>query len=154
MAQGSEVESTRALVLDANIMLRGVFGKRVRGLIETYADDVSLFTPQSCVDEVRKYIPPLCAKRGWRTEIAEETLEALFAGIEIIENGFLAELENEAKRRIAARDPDDWPVLALAMAINAPVWTEDPDFFGAGVATWNGRNVVISLCAELGRRGC
>jgi hypothetical protein len=36
MAQGSEVEATRALVLDANIMLRGVFGTRVRTLIERY----------------------------------------------------------------------------------------------------------------------
>lgn len=67
-------------------------------------------------------------------------------GIEIIENAFLAELEDEAKR-IAARDPDDWPVLALALAINAPVWTEDPDFFGAGVATWTTRNVEIYLSA-------
>jgi PIN domain-containing protein len=65
MAQGSEVEATRALVLDANIMLRGVFGTRVRTLIERYSNDVSLFTSQSCVDEVREYIPPLYAKRGW-----------------------------------------------------------------------------------------
>ena len=148
MAQGPEIEATRALVLDANIMLRGVLGTRVRGLIETYADEVSLFTPQSCVDEVREYIPSLCAKRGWQTAAAEETLGALLTGIEIIENAFLAELEAEAKRRIAARDPDDWPVLALAMAINAPVWTEDPDFFGAGVATWTTRNVEIYLSAQ------
>lgn len=41
-----------------------------------------------------------------------------------------------ALHRIGTRDPDDWPVLACAMAIGCPVWTEDTDFFGTGVATW------------------
>src|SRR5579872_2737319 len=98
MAQIPEIDSGRALVLDANIMLRGVLGS-------------------GCATD-----------RG--------------PGVE---NAALAELEVEAKRRIAARDPDDWPVIALAIAINAPVWTEDPDFFGSGVATWTTRNVEIYL---------
>jgi len=65
-----------------------------------------------------------------------------------VENASLSELESEARRRIAARDPDDWPLLALAMAINALVWTEDPDFLGAGVATWTTRNVEIYLSGQ------
>lgn len=65
MAEGTEIETARALVLDANIMIRGVFGRRVRALIERYANEVSVVTTQSCVDEVREYIPPLFAKRGW-----------------------------------------------------------------------------------------
>jgi predicted nucleic acid-binding protein len=148
MAEGKEIETARALVLDANIMIRGVFGTRVRTLIERYANEVALFTPQTCVDEVREYIPPLCAKRGWDPAVALETLDALLTGIEIVESASLAELESDARRRIAARDPDDWPALALAMAINAPVWTEDPDFFGAGVATWTTRNVEIYLSTQ------
>jgi len=148
MAQIPEIDSGRALVLDANIMLRGVLGTRVRALVEKYADDVSLLAPQSCVAEVHEYLPSLCAKRGWRPEVALETLDALLTGIQIVENAALAELEMEAKRRVAARDPDDWPVIALAIAINAPVWTEDPDFFGSGVATWTTRNVKIYLSSS------
>jgi predicted nucleic acid-binding protein len=72
----------------------------------------------------------------------------LLTGIEIVENASLVEMESAARRRIAARDPGDWPLLALAMAINAPVWTEDPDFFGAGVATWTTPNVEIYLSAQ------
>jgi hypothetical protein len=45
MAEGAEVEKARALVLDANIMLRAVLGTRIRGLIERYANEVALFTP-------------------------------------------------------------------------------------------------------------
>lgn len=42
----------------------------------------------------------------------------------------------EALSRIESRDPDDWPIFATALALECPVWTEDQDFFGAGVPTW------------------
>lgn len=41
----------------------------------------------------------------------------------------------------------DWPVLAAALTLNAPVWTEDSDFFGLGVPTWTTANVGIYLRA-------
>ncbi len=43
------------------------------------------------------------------------------------------------------RDADDWPVLACAMAMGCPVWTEDADFFGTGVATWTSDRVELYL---------
>jgi len=48
-------------------------------------------------------------------------------------------------RRIKARDPNDWEVVALAMHFDCPIWTEDKDFFGIGIATWNSQNVEIYL---------
>jgi predicted nucleic acid-binding protein len=44
--------------------------------------------------------------------------------------------EQLAKERLAGRDLEDWPVLAAALALKCPIWTEDADFFGAGIATW------------------
>lgn len=41
-----------------------------------------------------------------------------------------------ALARIGPRDPDDWPILACALALNCPIWTENRDFFGTRVATW------------------
>ena len=38
---------------------------------------------------------------------------------------------------------DDWPVLACSMVIGCPVWTEDADFFGTGVATWPSDRVEL-----------
>lgn len=38
-----------------------------------------------------------------------------------------------AKRAIARRDPDDVPLLALALAFGVPVWSNDNDFKDAGV---------------------
>jgi len=49
------------------------------------------------------------------------------------------------RSRIESRDPDDWPILATALALECPIWTEDQDFFGAGVPTWTTDRVELSL---------
>lgn len=53
--------------------------------------------------------------------------------------------EVEARQRLAARDPDDWPILASALTIGCPVWTEDTDLFGCGVTTWTSDRVLMYL---------
>ena len=52
-------------------------------------------------------------------------------------------MQQQALQRIAARDADDWLVLACAMTLDCPVWTEDADFFGTGVATWTSDRVGL-----------
>ena len=39
------------------------------------------------------------------------------------------DFEGEARKRLGARDPEDWPILAAALALGCPIWTEDTDFF-------------------------
>ena len=56
-----------------------------------------------------------------------------------------AQYEAVARQRIDKRDEDDWPVLAAALAFDCPIWTEDTDFFGCGVATWTTDRVELSL---------
>jgi predicted nucleic acid-binding protein len=50
-----------------------------------------------------------------------------------------------ARQRLARRDEDDWPILAAALALRCPIWTEDTDFFGCGVATWTTDRVELYL---------
>lgn len=50
-----------------------------------------------------------------------------------------------ARKRIAKRDEEDWPVLAVALTYNCPIWTEDTDFFGCGVATWTTDRIELYL---------
>lgn len=45
-------------------------------------------------------------------------------------------------------DANDWPVLACALVIGCPVWTEDADFFGTGVATWTSDRVELYLTSD------
>jgi len=53
------------IVLDANILIRAVLGRRVRQLIDTYAGQgVRFFAPHVAFDDAEKYLPPLLKKRG------------------------------------------------------------------------------------------
>ena len=72
-------------------------------------------------------------------------LDALESIAQPLELELYAGLQQQAVQRIAVRDADDWPVLACAMMIGGPVWTEDSDFFGAGVATWTTDRVELYL---------
>jgi predicted nucleic acid-binding protein len=44
-----------------------------------------------------------------------------------------------------ARDPDDRPIAAVALLLNLPIWTEDQDFFGSGIAVWTTDRVELFL---------
>lgn len=55
---------SRALVVDANILVRAVLGNRVRGVIEAYAEDVSFFVPEVAFAEAEEHLPALVIKRG------------------------------------------------------------------------------------------
>ena len=137
--------SDRALVLDANILIRAVLGKRVREIIVDNADKVQFFSPDVAYVDARKYLPSLLEKRGIDSESAMAVLNALETIVRPLEFGVYAGFKTQAFERIATRDADDWPVLACAMAIGCPVWTEDADFFGTGVATWTSDRVALYL---------
>ena len=137
--------SDRAIVLDANILIRAVLGKRVRELIADNANSVQFFSPDVAYVDARKYLPSLLEKRGVHSDSAMAVLNALETIVRPLEFGVYASLKTQALERIATRDADDWPVLACAMAIGCPVWTEDADFFGTGVATWTSDRVELYL---------
>lgn len=132
----------RALVLDANILIRAVLGTQVRNLILEYDGNVLFFTPQVCIDDARRYLPDLLASRGVDPALAIALLDGLLTYIQPLEAEWLEEYGAVAKARLAGRDPDDWPVLAAALALSCPIWTQDADFFGVGVATWTSEHVI------------
>lgn len=133
------------LVLDANILIRGVLGQRVRAIIAAYGNTVEFLAPDVAFIEARKHLPRVLAKRGTPAEPAMGLLEALGKVVQEIGFETYAASEEIARRRLAGRDPEDWPVLATALVFNCPIWTEDMDFFGAGVATWTTDRVELFL---------
>ena len=76
---------------------------------------------------------------------AMNVLDILESIVQSIDHELYAGVQQQALQRIAIRDADDWPVLACAMTIGCPVWTEDADFFGAGIATWTTDRVELYL---------
>ena len=137
--------SRKAIVLDANILIRAVLGRRVRELILDNADVVQFFAPDVAYADARKYLPSLLEKRGVKSEPAMAVLDALESIVRPLELGVYEGIKTQALQRIAIRDADDWPVLACAMTIGCPEWTEDADFFGTGVATWTSDRVELYL---------
>ena len=59
----------------------------------------------------------------------------------VVSRDLYGDFEAEARKRLAARDPDDWPILAAALALDCPIWTGHADFFGCGVATWTSASI-------------
>ena len=53
----------KGLVLDANILLRAVFGQRVRQILEAYEDQANFYAPDVCFQDARKYIPEVSLRR-------------------------------------------------------------------------------------------
>jgi predicted nucleic acid-binding protein len=135
----------KALVVDANILVRAVLGKRVRRVIETYAGQVSFFVPEAAYAEAEEHLPALVLKRGGDPERALALLRSLAHVVEPIGREIHGEFEAEARERLGGRDPEDWPILASALAVGCPVWTEDTDFFGCGVSTWTSSRVEMFL---------
>ena len=136
---------SRALVVDANILVRAVLGKRVRAVFEAYAGDVSFFVPESAYAEAEEHLAALVVKLGGDPEKALALLRSLGRLVERIGSEVYGKFEVEARERLARRDPEDWPMLAAALALGCPIWTEDTDFFGCGVATWTSDRVRMFL---------
>ena len=135
----------KAIVLDANILIRAVLGKRVRELIFNNVSTVKFFAPDVAYADARKYLPALLRKRGVDSSAAMQVLDRLEGVVQSIDAELYEGMQLQALQRIAVRDADDWPVLACAMILGCPVWTEDADFFGTGVATWTTDRVLLYL---------
>jgi predicted nucleic acid-binding protein len=137
------------LVLDANILIRAVLGRRVRQIIETYEPrGLRFFTPDVAFDDAEKYLPLLLKKRGKAHADLQASLDYLRAIIEPVQPELYSLFEAEARLRLRGRDEADWPVLATALGLGCGVWTEDADFFGTGIAVWTTSSVEIFLKAQ------
>lgn len=139
------------LVLDANILIRGVLGARVLSLLRMYAERVEFLAPDTAFEEARVELPAILERRGVPVPPAMAILDQLRELVENVDSERYRDFEMLARQRIARRDEDDWPVLACALALDCPIWTEDTDFFGCGVATWTTDRVELYLELAPGR---
>ena len=131
--------------------MRAVLGRRVRQNIETHIEHAAFFAPDVAFVDARRHLPDVVRKRGGddaAVAAALELLDAVARNVDEIEADAYESHRSAALARIEKRDPDDWPILATAMALDCPVWTEDNDFFGTGVPTWTSDRVELYLKAK------
>ena len=136
---------SKSLVLDANIVIRSVLGERVRNLIIQYYETVDFFVPDICLLDARKYIPQLLEKRKLPISSAMAVLDEIEAVLNVMSAEIYDEYRGEAQERMKDRDIDDWPIVAAALLLDCPVWTEDKDFFGSGISIWTTDRIHLFL---------
>ncbi len=139
------MSAAKGIVLDANILIRAALGKRVRNIIMKYEESVRFYAPDSCLRDAEKYAANISKHRALDPELGLAVLKQLGALVEQVDHNLYNDHEPAARSRIDLRDPDDWPVVAVALLLNLPIWTEDQDFFGSGIATWTTDRVELYL---------
>ena len=94
----------KGLVLDANILLRAVFGIRVMQLLETYEDVAGFYSPDVCFAEAEKYIPDVAKRRGLNSALARSILQDVTGIIQPVDKSLYEGHEKLARERIERRD--------------------------------------------------
>ena len=118
------------IVLDANILVRAVLGRRVRQILDVYQLlGISFLAPEPAFDDAEKYAIVQAQKRGQSVAIAHQTLSYFSGIVAMVPEDVDGPFEQDARTRLCARDEDDWPILASALALKCDIWTKDADFF-------------------------
>lgn len=138
------------LIVDTSVLVGELL--RARGRERLGDRRLDLFLPQQTWAETTRELPgritAFARNRHLDATVADELttkcLRAVTGNIAIVAAAVYSAWEKEARAR-SRRDPDDWPVVACALALSAGIWTNDNDFLGTGVATWTTETLQLWL---------
>ena len=118
------------LVADANVLLAAVLGCRA-GLVLTHSDVEEVFTTAVTYAEVQEYGVVLSRSK----KLSQDALLLAMAALPVtlVERAVYASSLARAHKLISKRDPDDVEILALALHLKLPLWSNDNDFEGTGL---------------------
>ncbi len=133
------------LIADANVLLSAVLGGRAK-LVFGHLGVEEILTTAFTLGEVQEYAVELARAR----RLSEDTvlLATATLPVTVVERDVYANLLPEAQRRIGQRDSEDADVLALALHLKAPVWSNDRDFEGTGVERYTTAQLLRKLSTE------
>jgi len=118
------------LAADANVLLSAVLGGRAKDvLLHPGIDEV--VTAEATFQEVQEYASQLAKKKRLSPDAVLLAIAAL--PVRVVAREDYAAAVPQAEKRIGERDPDDIDLLALAVQLQIPVWSNDNDFEGTGV---------------------
>ena len=114
------------MVVDANPLLSALLGGQAREVL--FSGKITFFSSQHTLFEVEKYLPHVAKRIG----CAELDLWREFQLLPVIavQPREYDSVLKRATELIGQRDPKDVHVLALALRLGLPIWTEDRDFEG------------------------
>lgn len=110
-----------AVVADANVLLSAAVGKAAIRVFTELA--VEVHVTRFNVQEVEEYLPKMARKYSLPWELVE--LQWALLPRRVHDADDYASRLDEARRDLLDRDPDDAHPLALARALDLPLWTND-----------------------------
>lgn len=139
------------LTLDANILVRATLGRRVRDILSEHASTATFFAPEIAHADAVRWVPHILEDRGKGDAVdgALAYLEQLRHVVLPVPEEAYVERRDDSLARIGARDPDDWHIVATALVLDTPIWTEDQDFFGTGIPTWTTDRIELYLIRRI-----
>jgi predicted nucleic acid-binding protein len=94
-------------------------------------------------DEIAEHLPELASKR--RLDLALLLAALQLIPVEWQPAASYESFREEAVRRMAGRDPDDWPTVAVALSLSVPIWSQDRDFEVSGMRVYTTGDLLDAL---------
>ena len=117
------------MAVDANVLVAAMLGGRTRDLlVRGRRAGLTLITAVEVIREVEEHIPEQAEYVGVRPDSLKLALWSL--PVESVANAEYASQMAHAADLMKDRDPDDAPLVALALTRDIPVWSNDRDFRG------------------------
>lgn len=104
---------------------------------------------EAVADEIAEHLPELAAKRGLDLRLLLAALRVM--PVEWQQAPVYERFREEAVRRMAARDPDDWPTVAVALSLAVPIWSQDRDLEASGLRVYTTGELLDLLSEAEGR---
>lgn len=116
------------VVIDANVILSALLGGKPSSIL--FDGRFQFVTTVFTIKEVKKYFPRLEKKLGISQEKLTLLLEEL--PIHVYNRSFYKNKLKEARKLIAHIDKKDVEILALAIKLEAFIWSQDKHFERSG----------------------
>lgn len=127
------------LAVDANPILSAIIGGSARTVF-IKSESTTFYTSTFNYREVEKYIPILASKRD--IPIDDLYLALSMLPLRIYKYDFYNDKVKQAKGLIEKRDKDDFHLLALALKLGCPIWSNDKDFDGLGIMVYSTLDLI------------
>ncbi len=145
------------LAVDADILVGQL--TNYRGQVLIAHADLELYITDLAWRETQHELPKrteAMVRRGTRTPEEASSLlasawETAVHALTVLGSEHYAHEEAQARACIA--DERDWPTVALALTLDAGIWTNDRHFFGCGCPTWRTETLRAVLALRAARPG-
>lgn len=135
------------LVADANVLLAAVLGGRAKAVLQ-HPEIEEVLTAEVTLGEVQEYAVILAKKK--RLSVDTLLLAVAALPVNVVEEPVYASALPKARKLIAQRDPDDVDILALALHMRLPLWSNDNDFEDTGIEWYTTAELLKKLGLKTG----